>query len=119
MRHKNILPMYGFFSDEDRVYLILEYSNGGELYEDLKSYVGQRYPESIASNYIKQVVEALKYMHSKNVIHRDIKPENLLKCFGTIKISDFGWSCHAPGDRRKTLCGTRDYMPPEMCKGLI
>jgi serine/threonine protein kinase len=58
-------------------------------------------------------------MHSKNVIHRDIKPENLLNCFGTIKISDFGWSCHAPSDRRKTLCGTRDYLPPEMCKGLI
>jgi aurora kinase len=58
-------------------------------------------------------------MHSKNVIHRDIKPENLLNCFGTIKISDFGWSGHAPSDRRKTLCGTRDYLPPEMCKGLI
>jgi len=58
-------------------------------------------------------------MHSKNVIHRDIKPENLLKCFNTIKISDFGWSCYAPSDKRKTLCGTRDYLPPEMCKSLI
>jgi aurora kinase len=56
----------------------------------------------------------LKYLHSKNVIHRDIKPENLLNCLGTIKIADFGWSIHAPGNRRTTLCGTLDYLPPEM-----
>lgn len=53
-------------------------------------------------------------MHSKDIIHRDIKPENLLNCDGVLKISDFGWSAHSPGDRRKTYCGTLDYLPPEM-----
>jgi serine/threonine protein kinase len=53
------------------------------------------------------------------VIHRDIKPENLLNSFGTIKLADFGWSCHAPSNRRKTMCGTLDYLPPEMCKNGI
>jgi serine/threonine protein kinase len=54
-------------------------------------------------------------MHKKGVIHRDIKPENLLlSCDGNIKVSDFGWSVYAPSDRRKTLCGTLDYLPPEM-----
>ena len=53
-------------------------------------------------------------MHSKNIIHRDIKPENLLDTFGTIKLADFGWSVHAPSNRRKTMCGTLDYLPPEM-----
>ena len=53
-------------------------------------------------------------MHSKKVIHRDLKPENLLNCGGTIKLSDFGWSTHTPDDRRRTLCGTLDYLPPEM-----
>ena len=47
-------------------------------------------------------------------MHRDLKPENLLNCNGTIKISDFGWSSHSPNDHRKTICGTPDYLPPEM-----
>lgn len=55
------------------------------------------------------------YCHSKHVIHRDIKPENLLLGMnGELKIADFGWSVHAPNSRRKTLCGTLDYLPPEM-----
>ncbi|KAA0191238.1 hypothetical protein HAZT_HAZT001507 [Hyalella azteca] len=55
------------------------------------------------------------YCHSKKVIHRDIKPENiLLNLKGDLKIADFGWSVHAPSSRRSTLCGTLDYLPPEM-----
>jgi serine/threonine protein kinase len=51
--------------------------------------------------------------------HRDIKPENLLiGAHGEIKIADFGWSVHAPNSRRLTLCGTLDYLPPEMVGGL-
>jgi len=53
-------------------------------------------------------------LHTKKVIHRDIKPENLLNNNGIIKLSDFGWSTHTPDDRRKTMCGTLDYLPPEM-----
>ena len=61
---------------------------------------------------------ALLYCHSKNVIHRDIKPENLLLGFkGELKIADFGWSVHAPNYRRRTMCGTLDYLPPEMVEG--
>ena len=57
----------------------------------------------------------LEYCHEKHVIHRDIKPENLLLgANGEIKISDFGWSVHAPSLRRETFCGTLDYLPPEM-----
>ena len=62
-----------------------------------------------------QISDALMYLHSKQVIHRDIKPENvLLGAFGELKIADFGWSVHAPSLRRQTLCGTLDYLPPEM-----
>lgn len=60
------------------------------------------------------MTHALSYLHSKDVIHRDIKPENLLNSLGVIKIADFGWSIHAPNDKRQTLCGTLDYLPPEM-----
>lgn len=61
------------------------------------------------------MASALLYLHKKHVIHRDIKPENiLLGLDDEIKLSDFGWSVHAPSSRRTTLCGTLDYLPPEM-----
>jgi len=95
--------------------MILEYTPGGELYKELKESPGGRFDEPKCANIIFQVTKALSYIHSKDVIHRDIKPENLLRSFNTIKLADFGWSCHAPSNRRKTLCGTLDYLPPEMC----
>ena len=70
------------------------------------------------NRYIASLAKALLYCHSKHVIHRDIKPENLLLgLHGELKIADFGWSVHAPNSRRQTLCGTLDYLPPEMVEG--
>ena len=64
------------------------------------------------------MTDALIYCHTKKVIHRDIKPENLLLDIkGDLKIADFGWSVHAPSSRRGTMCGTLDFLPPEMIKG--
>lgn len=78
----------------------------------------KRFSEKRTANYIAQIAEALKYCHCKKVIHRDIKPENLLiGAKGEIKIADFGWSVHAPSSRRTTLCGTLDYLSPEMVHG--
>lgn len=73
---------------------------------------------SSAAKYTYQVADALQYCHQKKVIHRDIKPENLLLADnGDVKLADFGWSVHAPSFRRKTMCGTLDYLPPEMVRG--
>jgi len=116
LRHRNILRLYGYFYDSSRIYLILENASGGELYKQLKKV--NQFSEALTSKYIGSLAEALKYCHSKNVIHRDIKPENLLlSSTGDLKIADFGWSVHAPNNRRKTLCGTLDYLPPEMVEG--
>lgn len=116
LRHRNILRMYGYFYDAKRIYLILEYSPGGELYKRLT--IKGRFSERVSARYISDLSQALDYCHHKHVIHRDIKPENLLVgAYGEIKIADFGWSVHAPTSRRNTLCGTLDYLPPEMVEG--
>jgi aurora kinase len=116
LRNRNILRLYGYFYDAKRIYLILEYSPGGELYKRLTS--KGRFSEKASARYIHDMALALDYCHGKHVIHRDIKPENLLLgAHGEIKIADFGWSVHAPTSRRTTLCGTLDYLPPEMVEG--
>ncbi|XP_055452131.1 aurora kinase A [Psammomys obesus] len=116
LRHPNILRLYGYFHDATRVYLILEYAPLGTVYRELQKQ--SKFDEQRTATYITELANALSYCHSKRVIHRDIKPENLLLGpNGELKIADFGWSVHAPSSRRTTLCGTLDYLPPEMIEG--
>ncbi|KAF2012101.1 kinase-like protein [Aaosphaeria arxii CBS 175.79] len=117
LAHPNLLSLYGHFHDSRRIFLIVEFAGQGELYKHLRK--EQRFPERKAAQYIAQTASALKYLHRKHIIHRDIKPENLLVgIYGEIKMSDFGWSVHTPYARRTTLCGTLDYLPPEMLSSM-
>jgi serine/threonine protein kinase len=117
LNHPNILRLFGFFYDEQRIYLILEYAPGGELYKYMNSF-GGKFPEYKAARYIHDIASALRHCHSKRVIHRDLKPENLLlDANNNIKIADFGWSVHAvSSSRRSTMCGTLDFLAPEICQ---
>ncbi|XP_058038855.1 aurora kinase B isoform X2 [Ahaetulla prasina] len=116
LSHPNILRLYNYFHDKKRVYLILEYAPRGELFKELQKH--QRFDEQRTATFMEELADALQYCHNKKVIHRDIKPENLLMGLkGELKIADFGWSVHAPSLRRKTMCGTLDYLPPEMIEG--
>ncbi|XP_034288899.1 aurora kinase C-like [Pantherophis guttatus] len=116
LRHPNILRMYNYFHDRTRIFLMLEYAPGGELYKELQK--NQRFDDNRTATYIEEISDALMYCHARKVIHRDIKPENLLLGLrGELKLADFGWSVHTPSLRRTTLCGTPDYLAPEMIEG--
>ncbi|WFD30686.1 non-specific serine/threonine protein kinase [Malassezia sp. CBS 17886] len=118
LRHPNVLRMFGYFHDPGRIFMMLEFAGRGELFKILSKLPDRRFDEPTAARYIAQIADALQYLHSKHIIHRDIKPENLLVGIrGEVKIADFGWSVHAPSNRRATLCGTLDYLPPEMVEG--
>ena len=87
--------MYGYFYDDTRIYMILEYAPRGELYKELQK--KRKFSDRKAANYISQLGDSLSYCHQKHIIHRDIKPENILVGYnGELKIADFGWSVHAP-----------------------
>lgn len=113
MRHPHILRLFGWFHDPKKIYLILEFAAKGELYKELTS--KGRLSEFRTATIIYEVSDALNYCHANNIIHRDIKPENILVGLqGEVKLADFGWSVRTPSKRRATMCGTLDYLPPEM-----
>lgn len=96
----------------------MELASEGELYRHLKNAPNGRFDEYRAARYTYQVADALNYCHANSVIHRDLKPENiLLTSDDNIKLADFGWSAHSRSNKRKTMCGTLDYLPPEMVEG--
>ena len=110
--HPFIIRMWGTFQDSQQVFMVMDYIEGGELFSLLRK--SQRFPNPVAKFYAAEVCLALEYLHSKDIIYRDLKPENiLLDKNGHIKITDFGFAKYVP-DVTYTLCGTPDYIAPEV-----
>ncbi|KAI8977581.1 kinase-like domain-containing protein [Mycotypha africana] len=110
--HPFIVNMWGTFQDSNNLYIIQDYIPGGELFSILRR--SQRFPDHVAKFYAAEVILAIEYLHSKDMIYRDLKPENLLlDAQGHIKITDFGFAKYVP-DITWTLCGTPDYLAPEI-----
>lgn len=118
VNHPNIVKLFYAFQDHDKVYLILEYLLGGELFGHLSqlNYLN----ETHASYYIAQMILAIRYLHNTlNVIYRDLKPENcMLNMRGDLVLTDFGLSKVSSLDsREQSMIGTPQYMAPEVLKG--
>lgn len=109
LKHKNIVQIYGIFDDSDYIYLILEYVPDGTLYSLLKK--RKTLKEKEVADLIKQLAQAIVYMQEEGIVHRDIKPENIVLYGKVCKLCDFGWATLCE-DRRKTYCGTFDYVAP-------
>ena len=135
--HPHIVKLYGYFHDIKNCYIILEYVTGGELYKYIQK-LGGSVPEGLARTYIISIASAIHYLHSLYVIHRDIKPENIVVSADgkVVKLTDFGWAVHAPPipvmgtndsitnntntaaiNKRYTMCGTPEYLSPEIIHG--
>lgn len=110
--HPFIVNLLAAFQDERRLFLLLEFVNGGELFSHLRKQ--GRLPDDDARFYSAEIVLAFEYLHKMTIIYRDLKPENLLiDADGHIKITDFGFAKHVE-DRTWTLCGTPEYLAPEI-----
>lgn len=110
--HPNIVKFFGVFDEGNNIYLVMEYLNGGTLFDCLNEVSCLGVKETV--EYVKDIIEALTYMHEKSIAHRDIKPENIvISSEGVAKLCDFGWSAVVETSR-KTYCGTFDYAPPEI-----
>ncbi|XP_057992052.1 CBL-interacting protein kinase 23-like [Hevea brasiliensis] len=117
IRHPNVIRMYEVMASKTKIYIVLEFIIGGELFEKIAS--RGRLKEDEARKYFQQLINAVDYCHSRGVHHRDLKPENLLlDARGVLKVSDFGLSALPQQIREDgllhTTCGTPNYVAPEV-----
>ncbi|KAK2462634.1 hypothetical protein APHAL10511_005367 [Amanita phalloides] len=115
LTHPNIVTFHDCFEDQDNVYMTLELCPSGSLMDMLRS--RRSFTEMEARVFMVQLIGACHYMHTHQVIHRDLKLGNLfLDARMNIKVGDFGLAAliENPGERKKTICGTPNYIAPEV-----
>lgn len=117
LKHPNVVRLYEVLASKSKIYMVLEYVNGGELFERIES--KGRFSEAGGRKLFQQLIDGVSYCHNEGVYHRDLKLENvLLDQSGLIKITDFGLSAlpqHLRDDGLlHTTCGSPNYVAPEI-----
>nr|XP_033954498.1 MAP/microtubule affinity-regulating kinase 4 isoform X1 [Pseudochaenichthys georgianus] len=117
LNHPNIVQLFEVIETDKTLYLIMEYASGGEVFDYLVSHGRMKEVEARAK--FRQIVSAVNYCHTKNIVHRDLKAENLLlDADANIKIADFGFSNEFTlGNKLDTFCGSPPYAAPELFQG--
>ncbi|OBZ91213.1 SNF1-related protein kinase catalytic subunit alpha KIN10 [Choanephora cucurbitarum] len=115
LSHRNIVKVYDVLTENDFIYIVMEYVEGGELFEKIKQSKGLAEPT--ARRWFREIIEAVDYIHDHNIVHRDLKPENvLIDKTHRIRICDFGFG-NIIKERHEVLntyCGSPFYAAPEM-----
>lgn len=119
LSHPFLVGLHYSFQTPDKLYFIMDYVNGGELFFHLQK--DRKFTEDRVRFYAAEIASGLEYLHTAGVIYRDLKPENLLLTNdGHIIMTDFGLSkegLHSSDDRTATFCGTPEYLAPEILEG--
>jgi cGMP-dependent protein kinase len=116
MDHPFLVKLHATYKDRNRLFFVLDPILGGELFTVLREKT--LFDEDTARFYAAHVVLAFEYMHSRGYCYRDLKPENLLiDKDGYLKVTDFGFAKNIGDGRTWTLCGTPDYLAPEIVSG--
>lgn len=115
LHHPNIVTVYGTFQDENFLYIMMEFIAGGEVFSHLRT--NECFDPDTVRFYAAEVFMVFEEMHKNNIVYRDLKPENLLfDAGGHIKFIDFGFA-KIIEERTYTLCGTPEYLAPEIIRG--
>jgi len=113
IRHPFIVQLHYAFQTQDKLFFIMDFLNGGELFYHLKE--GERFSESKAKFYAAEIILGLECLHKNGIIYRDLKPENIiLDTEGHIRLTDFGLSKKESESKTYTFCGTPEYISPEI-----
>lgn len=116
VNHPFIMKLHYAFQSDDKLYLVLDYCPGGELFFHLSRF--RRFPERVARFYAAELLLAIGHLHKRGIIYRDLKPENvLLDADGHVKLGDFGLAkagVKHPYEGAMSMCGTPEYMAPEV-----
>jgi len=118
MSSQFITTLYKTFQDAHKLYMVLRFVPGGELFTHLRK--AGKFPNDVAKFYLAEIVCALEHLHQHNIVYRDLKPENvLLDADGHIKLTDFGLSKDSITGHSltHTFCGTPEYLAPEVIHG--
>jgi serine/threonine protein kinase len=116
VNHPFIMKLHYAFQSPDKLYLVLDYCPGGELFFHLSRF--RRFPERVARFYSAELLLAIGHLHKRGIIYRDLKPENvLLDADGNVKLGDMGLAkigIRDPCEGATSMCGTPEYMAPEV-----
>ena len=134
IKHKNIMELIEMKQTDENYYLICELCNGGSLYQCLDKYIkmyGKPFSEEITQYLMRQIIEALKYLHGRHIMHRDLKLDNILLNFknpndkvilnmygAEVKLIDFGFAAHVDNksELHKSVLGSPMFMDPRLLK---
>ena len=118
LKHPHIVDTYDWFEEHNKIYMIMELAQRGDVLEYVRCKSKGPVPEYLARKWTTQMASALMYLHQRNIAHRDVKCENLLLDHNkNIKLSDFGFvRTLAPAELSSTFCGSAAYASPQIIR---